>query len=124
MENSQKNVTGKVFVTLLPYRFELKDVPTDFAIKLKQAITSAPGISSILFTEVLTVTSTNVISSLSLPPYLPNNISLIVNGEKVDHIGAGKQFSVSGVAITWLPLVAGYDLETTDRVIATYLVQI
>lgn len=112
------------FKFYIPYRFELKDIPTDFAIKIKQAIDLASGANSILVTEVLTVTSTNVVSSLSLPPYLPNNISLIVNGETLNHIGAGKSFTVTGMAVAWLPLAAGYDLETTDRVIAQYLVQI
>ena len=30
MENSQKNVTGKVFITLLPYRFELNGIESKY----------------------------------------------------------------------------------------------
>ena len=30
MENSQQNVTGKVFITLLPYRFELNGIESKY----------------------------------------------------------------------------------------------
>lgn len=107
----------------IPYRYELKDLPTDFAIKLKSdklTDSSSSSTGAVLYTQELTVLSTNVLSNLDFLPFVTNNVSLIVNGETLNHIGTGKQFTVAGLAVTWLPLIAGYNIVPTDRVIVQY----
>jgi hypothetical protein len=68
--------------------------------------------------EVITVTGQNTLNPLSFLP-IPNTVQLYVNGHEEDSL-AGGAFTVSGVNLTWVPANAGYNVQTTDRVVAVY----
>jgi len=111
----------------IPYRFELKNLPSDFAIKYRSDnpnSSGGTGSNALLFTEVLTVSAPNIVSDLTYLPYLSSNITLNVNGEVLNHIGVTKPFSVIGKVITWDPVVAKFNLAISDKVVAQYLIQI
>lgn len=93
-------------------------------------ITAGPGIqvsgsagaytvSLRIQTDKLSVTSTNTLSALSAT-YAGTFFLLIVNGQTLNTVGASPPFTVSGTAVTWSAANAGYNLETTDSVVAVY----
>ncbi|MBD2492480.1 hypothetical protein [Aulosira sp. FACHB-615] len=102
------------------YRFDFYRLPANFAIARNvytDPLGGAVG-GAALFTEVLTVTALNTINDLTKTPSTNNNVHLIVNGVIVSAIAS--HFSISGKAITWSANNAGFNLETTDTVVALY----
>ncbi|MCJ2021048.1 hypothetical protein MKK84_27110 [Methylobacterium sp. E-065] len=69
--------------------------------------------------DSLTVTALNTLSALSRTPD-GRKLTLNVNGIIVPSGGATPAFTFSGTTLTWSPTNAGYPLETTDVVAATY----
>ena len=100
------------------YRYEFKDLPTDAF--LPKNINQDFSSSGSLITEELNVTDLNIISNLTQTPNINNNIEVIVNGQVFNYVGSSLPFTISGLTITWLPAIAGFDLETTDKIIAKY----
>lgn len=106
------------------YRFTFEKYPADAAINLPLTEVDKQGAGGgtadgRMKVELLTVTATNTISDLSLTPVAAGEVLLSVNGKTEDG-AAGGAFSVSGKAITWSAVNAGYSVATTDRVIAFY----
>ncbi len=106
------------------YRFTFDTLPSDALISsVTRNVSQDPaGASSIPKTEKLTVTALNTVSSLSLAPNVPANVKLIVNGKTEFATGASPAFSTSSTAVTWSASNAGYPLETTDSVYASYYI--
>lgn len=106
----------------VPYVFSFDLLPFDAFGSVRQLVYQDPSAASSASgkTEVLTVSALNTLSALALPYIAGGNAELNVNGQVV-HISTGC-FSIAGTAVTWLPLVAGYDLDTTDSVVATYAI--
>jgi hypothetical protein len=105
------------------YRFDFARLPTDFAISVSRVIANDPKASLIgtSITELLNVSAVNTISSLTKTPNVPDNVSLIVNDALYTPLGgASARFTISGKAITWSNVNAGFNLEPGDFVIAKY----
>lgn len=105
------------------YRFDFARLPSDFAIALGgRVVNNDPrGSGASTFTELLTVTGTNAISALTKTPSATANILLIVNDAVYTTLGGGSaRFSVSGKVITWSAANAGFNVDTTDFVVAQY----
>jgi Protein of unknown function (DUF2793) len=90
--------------------------------KLRQfdATVWATPIGSTEIVELLAPTAQNTIPNLSAVPVDVNDITFYVNGMTVDTL-AGSGISVAGQAVTVTPATLGFDVETTDRVVAKYL---
>lgn len=106
-----------------PYRFQLGSLPTDVFIGLTtrnvhQDIEGGGGGRTVA--ELLTVSATNVVSDLGFAPDPINNVTLFINGKEETQVGPTPPFTTSGKQINWSSANAGYDLETTDRVVARY----
>lgn len=106
------------------YRFKLGDLPTDIFIGLTvrnvQQDAGGGGGSTNIKAELLNVTGTNNIADLSFTPDPLSNVTLFVNGIEESQVGATPSFTTSGKQIIWNSSNAGYDVETTDRVVAKY----
>ncbi|BAS55344.1 putative for curly fiber subunit based on high copy number in virion [Leptolyngbya boryana NIES-2135] len=108
------------------YRFDFRRLPADAIIgiptrNISEDPTTPTG--QTLFREKLNVTGTNTIDPLSKTPVNATAIFLIVNQTTLDAFGgstAAFAVNLSTKEVTWNPANAGYDLDTTDRVIAVY----
>lgn len=70
--------------------------------------------------ELLTVTAQNTITDLTVAPTNLNSLKVFVNGIMVDNLASsGIAVDIAGV-ITVTPADLGYNIETTDRVVAYY----
>ena len=104
---------------VIPYYFTFEHLPADFAISLKTAYTNDdPASASRVASEVLTVSPLNVLSPLSQTYLTGGKFELNVNGQVVDILT--NSFTAAGTTVTWDQLVAGYALDLTDSVVATY----
>lgn len=113
--------TGSVNIDyLFAYRFRFAQFPADATIRVFESFVGEDPLSvgGRKVMEVLTITATNTINSLTLTP-TANTVQLFVNGIGEDQL-AGGAFSVTGLAITWNPVTAGYDLDTVDRAVVIY----
>lgn len=101
------------------YRYELKDLPTDFNIQknINQDINNGGGN---IFIEQLIINTTNIIPNLTNIP--KSNIELSVNGQVLNMLGANPPFIVVGTAITWDVNNAGYNIDSGDFVVAKYTI--
>lgn len=107
----------------VPYRFEFKDLPTDFAIAIKERNTNDDdnhGIAGRLYKELLVVSAPNIVSNLTFTPNFTYEVSLFVNGKEETNVGASPPFTTAGKVITWSAVNAKYALATDDRVVAIY----
>lgn len=109
----------------LPYRFDAARLPADFAIALNARVISQDprggGAVALPVVEQLAVTATNTVSALTKTPNNNTLLRLVVNGETYFTLGGGSaKFSVTGKAITWSAANSGFNLETSDNVIAMY----
>jgi hypothetical protein len=108
------------------YRFDFARLPTDALIAIGTRNISqdpATAIGQKTFREQLTVTATNAVSDLTKTPVNATAIELIVNGQEVDSFGgsnAAFTVNLSTKAVSWSATNAGFNLDTTDRVIAVY----
>lgn len=102
------------------YRFDFARFPTDAPIQVQtRNVTQDPAGAGRLHAEKLTVTAQNTISNLTYTPTSASTVCLIVN-EANYYTFSPAPFSVAGKAITWNASNAGFNIETTDVVIASY----
>lgn len=73
----------------------------------------------VLVKEVLAVTAQNAITDLTNAPADGNDVTYFVNGVTVDVL-AGSGITLAGQTATVVPATLGYNIETTDRVVASY----
>lgn len=104
------------------YRFDFHRIPADAGIGVKQRNVDddSDGGGGDAFQEQLTVTALNTLSALSKTPVSSTAVLLFINGVAYSPVGGSAPFSVSGKTITWSSANAGFDIETTDRVVAGY----
>lgn len=78
-----------------------------------------------LFSDVLTVTATNVLSALTMTPIVPNDLLLTAAGFPDATVAAGL-ITVTGSTVTWNNTASsgGFDLNVGDYVVAKYLIQV
>ena len=103
------------------YRFSFEHLPSEALMGMRaiRSMQDAQGVGRRMAQELLTVTAQNTISDLTSGPVDPG-VKLYINGD-VAHVRAG-DFTMAGNSITWLPASAGYNVETTDTVVAEYAV--
>ena len=104
------------------YCFDANRLPPNFAVALPTRIVNqdpTKGQSASQQIERLTVTALNTVSNLTKTP-VSGSLQLIVFGIVHSLADSPTPFSVSGKSITWNAVNAGYDLETSDNVIAEY----
>ena len=70
--------------------------------------------------ESVSISAPNTISNLSFTPFLNTAVSLELNG--IDLIYT-TEFTLAGKVVTYIPVGAGYNIDTTDRCIAKYFKQ-
>lgn len=101
------------------YQFSFADYPVDAAIggTVRNITDDAGGVAFAFVAEARNPSALNTLPALSNTP-IANSLRLVVNG--LDYHELDGSFSVAGAAITWIPAVAGFNLETTDKVIAHY----
>lgn len=105
------------------YRFKFEDLPADFATSLTAAnVYQDPGGSGSggSFREELTVSGTDTIGDLAKTPISGGSVVLYVNGKAESSVESPAPFTVATKAITWSAANAGYNVETTDTVVAEY----
>lgn len=116
--------TSTSIIAEFPYRYDFARLPPDFAVSIIQRNGSDDpkgGSSASLQTELLAVTGSNTIGSLTKTPNLTSNVFLIVNQALYDSLGgAGASFSVASKTISWSTVNAGFSIEVGDRVVASY----
>lgn len=108
-----------------PYRFDFARFPTDGAIAIRARNISDDPSSSTgqAYAEQLTVTATNTLSVLTKTPVATSTFQLRVNGVDYDTLGSSAarvSVNLTTKAVSWSAANAGFNLETTDRVIARY----
>lgn len=110
------------------YRFAFAQFPTDAIVGVTTrnlAQDNNPnGNLARLFSEMLTVTATNTISSVTKTPSDTTVFWLEINNLIYDTFGSSSAYysvNASTKALTWSSINAGFNVETTDRVIARYL---
>jgi hypothetical protein len=69
------------------------------------------------YTELLTA-GTNTISNLTFTPDFAYNVQLFINGKSESPLD--NSFSVSGKAITWSVSNSGYEIDSTNVIVARY----
>lgn len=100
------------------YQYDFANLPSDVIVKFPQvAINNDPERGGILVQELLTITATNTINNLTFAPKNVNQVLFFVNRTIVTTLDG---ITVAGQAITVTPATLGYDIETTDTVIAYY----
>lgn len=106
------------------YRFKFHEFPSDGFVSVvsKNVYQDSKGASSVEANEVLTVTSTNVLSNLSSSPAFPTRTKLHINGKTELPVGSTPPYTIASNVITWNSSNAGYILETTDYVTVTYYI--
>jgi hypothetical protein len=105
------------------YRFHVAKLPADALIATRSRnIADDPAVTGDgqKYTEALTVTALNVVSDLAKTPTDPDDVTLTVEGLVYKPVGSSPDFSIVDKTITWNAANAGFDLETTDEVIADY----
>lgn len=105
------------------YRFSVAKLPADALIATRSRnIADDPAVTGDgqKQTEQLTVTVLNVVSDLAKTPTDPDDVTVTVNGEAHKPVGTAPSFSIANKTITWIPVNAGFDLETDDEVFADY----
>ena len=102
------------------YRFDFYRLPTDalVAIASRNVADDVNTRGGVFKMEVVTVTAQNTLQALSKTP-IANTLKLQVRG-KTEHCLSGGAVSAIGKTMNWSTVNAGYNLETTDEVIAEY----
>ena len=115
------NIPAAVDLTMgIPYVFEFHQIPVDAFASVRQLVYQDPTAAASNKTEALTVTATDTLSALSMSYVAGGMAELNVNGQVVDI--STTAFSIAGTVVTWSAANAGYSLETTDSVVATYAI--
>lgn len=71
--------------------------------------------------EALTIATQNTVPDLSKTPITASEVILFVNGVANSSQETPAPFTVAGKVVTWSAANAGFNLETTDEVLADYL---
>jgi len=105
------------------YNADAVTAPQTFYLTIENDIIKKQSIGTgVTYTvEQLIVTAPNTLSNLSTIPTDLDKTVLNVNGEVIPYIGAPHAYTIVGVNITWNPIVAGYNLAITDKVVITYI---
>ncbi len=105
----------------VPYKFSFHDLPADAIVGTEtRFVQNDPSNGSPQFQENLTVTGANTLSQVTRVVNTNRPVSLVVNS--LAHPRETGVFTVAGKVITWVPAVAGYDLDTDDKVTIVYYV--
>lgn len=83
-------------------------------------LTLPPSVNTTLHTERLTIDTLNTVPNLAKTPTATSKVKLLVNSTVVSESETPAPFTRVAKVITWVSGDAGYDLETTDEVIAEY----
>ncbi|NJR38530.1 MAG: hypothetical protein HC781_06385 [Leptolyngbyaceae cyanobacterium CSU_1_4] len=107
------------------YRFDFNRLPSDAIIAIGtrniNQDSAVGGGGSKLFRERLTIATQNTVPVLAKTPDQAYNLVLIINGLEYSTLGGGSApMSVSGKTVTWSASNAGFNLDTTDKVDASY----
>lgn len=104
------------------YRFDFNTLPADYAVSsITRNVNLDPkGQNSTPILELVTVTGTNLLSTLSNVPI--STTILTVNGIDEFPVGGSPSFSMAGAVITWNAVNAGYSIEIGDVVYANYYI--
>ena len=107
---------------MVPYIFTFEHLPFDAFIGRTMNFVSNDPASQAGRTkrELLTVTSLNTLSALTTAYLGTGTLVLVVNGVLVDNLDSPVALTATGTAVTWNATNAGYNLNTTDNVIAFY----
>lgn len=79
---------------------------------------SGSGATAKQYAEVLVATGTNALPNLTKTPSDGTLVIIEVNGQTLRSITG--DFTVTGKAITLNPTTVGYDVDSTDKVVASY----
>jgi len=101
-----------------PYRFKFANLPRSALLGLKFSDVNSIGASQMLAEVLITPTATNTLPDLPVTP--TGIVTYAVNGQGIDELPGGGVSRVGNV-LTWSAVNAGYDVETTDRVTAKYV---
>lgn len=107
----------------IPYYFSFRNLPTTFATGLKSSFVSddPAGKPQIWEEASVAVTAPNTLAALpSAPAYLP--VHLFVNGKLESTLELSVSATVGSTTLGWTG-AAGYNLATTDKVIARWRTQ-
>jgi hypothetical protein len=108
----------------LNYRFDFARFPAEAVVaSIARNVWQDPRTlaTSKIYRERLIPSAVNTLPQLTRTPDVNGNVIIMVNGISYDTLtGAASDFTVSGRAITWVPAQAGFNIETTDIVIADY----
>jgi hypothetical protein len=101
------------------YQFNFADLPANFAtgVTARNVVEDAGG-GALFEVQTVTPTALNTLPTLSFAPNPANSLVLEVNGQSC-RSSAGF-FSLAGTTITWTPATAGFNVTTTDSIIASY----
>jgi len=86
-------------------------------------VTGVPGsaTSNSAISELITVSAQNVFADLANAPADPNNVLIFINGQVFDTL-ANSGVAVDNVGeFALTPADIGFNVETTDRVVAQYV---
>lgn len=107
------------------YRFDFYRYPTDAAIAtVARNINQDPSQSAGRpYAEKLTITAQNTLPNLSKTPVSSSTVELMVWGVSYDALGGGTAYftvNTTTKALTWSATNAGFNIDTTDYVVARY----
>jgi hypothetical protein len=105
------------------YRFHISKLPADALISTRSRNVADDPVSAgdgKKFTETLTIALPNTLPDLTKLPSDGNDVTLTINDVAYKPVGAAPPFSIVGKVLTWNPPNAGFDLDSTDGVIADY----
>ena len=118
-ETAYTAFAGETAELFVPYQFTFADLPNSALIKLGFADANSTSTAQLNAQALLTPTATDTIPNL--PTAAAGAVNYYVNGKMEDE-QAGGAVSRTGQAVTWSAVNAGYNVETTDRVIAHYAI--
>jgi hypothetical protein len=102
------------------YNFDFDRIPVDAmtGIQTRNVSEDPAGGGALVFREALTPTGVNTIPAATKTPISAARSQLIVNGKTESSFSGA--FTVAAKVFTWVPGSAGYNLATTDEVVAEY----
>jgi hypothetical protein len=105
------------------YRYELHELPVDAMIRSKMMIyDDVKNTNGYEVAEEITVAVQNTVPDVSFQPNNTTTFKLMVNGKEEHTLGATPPVtaSIANTTVVWNTANAGYNLDTTDNVIARY----
>lgn len=121
VETAYSMPAGRIIDFTVNYYFDFGRLPDDILTKISAIeVGEDPDSKAGEYIELLTVTAINTVSDLTKSPISNSEpMQLIINGQVEDNLVNGA-FFINGKAVTWSFTNSGYNLETTDRVVAKY----